>query len=522
MPSQKNQAKQATIPYQKIMVQNMSVVIQKDKDIDVMLIGEGTYPYIRGGVSSWIHQLINGMPDLNFGIVFVGASPEDYGDIRYELPENMVYLEVHYLFETRPPSQQTAKEDTDEFESIRQLYDGFRSGGSDLPPHMKNLSFFSEVITHEHFLHARQSWDFIAEKYLENCPDLSFIDYFWTVKNIHKPIWILANISANLPPYKIIHAPSTGYAGMIGVFGSYHTDKPLILTEHGIYTRERMIDMLTADWIDFKKPALMQESSGMNYIKKMWVNFFEKVGQITYHRADPILSLFSAARDIQVNFGADRSKTMVIPNGVDVDGLHQSYLKRAEKVPRVITLIGRVVSIKDIKTFIRAIRIAVNEMDDIQAWVVGPLDEDVEYAEECRRMVEVLNLEEHFFFKGFQNIKDILPLTGLLTLTSISEGMPLTILEGYAAGVPCVATDVGSCRDLIYGGLGEEDEAIGAAGEVTGIADPVALAQSYVRFLSDDELWHQAQKAALTRVQTYYRQDTFLASYREIYDKAMS
>jgi glycosyltransferase involved in cell wall biosynthesis len=204
-----------------------------------------------------------------------------------------------------------------------------------------------------------------------------------------------------------------------------------------------------------------------------------------------------------------------------VDGLEKAYLAREEGVPKVITLIGRVVSIKDIKTFIRAIRITANEIEDIEAWVVGPLDEDVDYADECRYMVETLKLEKNFFFKGFQNIKDILPKTGLLTLTSVSEGMPLTILEGYAAGVPCIATDVGSCKDLVYGSLSDEDIALGKAGEITTIANPSALAESYIKFLTDEVLWKQAQKSALDRVRKYYRQDMFLQTYRDIYEELM-
>ena len=242
-----------------------------------------------------------------------------------------------------------------------------------------------------------------------------------------------------------------------------------------------------------------------------------QIGMLSYHKAEKIYSLFPGARDIQVRFGADESKTEVIPNGVDVDGLSKCLEKRNQKVPRVITLLGRVVSIKDIKTFIRAMRIVVNEMEDVEAWVVGPTDEDPQYVQECQNMVETLKLEKNFFFKGFQNIKDILPLTGLLTLTSVSEGMPLTILEGFAAGIPCVATDVGSCKNLICGGLNEEDIALGHAGIVTQIANPTALATAYMTLLNNEEAWAKAQNVAIERVNRYYREDMFLERYRAIY-----
>jgi len=486
-------------------------------DIDILLIGEGTYPYVKGGVSSWLHQLIRGLPELNFGLVFLGSLPEEYGDIRYELPENLVYLESYYLFSNDTIPAGKRMKESDSFEAVESLYEWFKNGGDDIPDQIRDIGFLTKEITHEHFLHSEQSWEFIREKYQKNCPDIPFLDYFWTVRNIHMPIWILAKIVEKLPPFKIVHSPSTGYAGFLASLASYHTGKPFLLTEHGIYTRERKIDMLSADWVKFQKPALLKQPEEFNYIKRMWVEFFMQIGMLSYHKAKKIYSLFPGARDIQVNFGADKTKTEVIPNGVDVDGLSKCLNHRSKNVPRVITLLGRVVSIKDIKTFIRAMRIVVNEMEDVEAWVVGPTDEDPLYVEECQNMVETLKLEKNFFFKGFQNIKDILPLTGLLTLTSVSEGMPLTILEGFAAGVPCVATDVGSCRDLIYGGLNEEDLALGHAGIVTQIADPTALSTAYIKLLKDEKAWKSSQKAALERVNRYYREDAFLERYRAIY-----
>jgi len=489
----------------------------EDASIDVLLIGEGTYPYVKGGVSSWIHQLVRGLPELNFGIVFLGSLPEEYGEMRYELPKNLVHIENHYLFDKKMGEMTERVKDSDSFDAIEALYQWFKSGEGDIPDTMQDIHFFTQQITRKHFLHGRQSWEFIRKQYEKNCPDLPFIDYFWTVRNIHMPIWTIASIVEQLPPFKILHSPSTGYAGFLASLASYHTGKPYLLTEHGIYTRERKIDMLSADWIKFQKPALLRQAEEFNYIKKMWVDFFRQIGIFSYRRAERIFSLFPGAREIQIRFGAEEAKTEVIPNGVDVDGLGKCLIEREKEVPRVITLLGRVVSIKDIKTFIRAVRIVVNEMEDIEAWVVGPTDEDPLYVEECQNMVETLKLEKNFFFKGFQNIKDILPKTGLLTLTSVSEGMPLTILEGFAAGVPCVATDVGSCRDLIYGGLNDEDIALGEAGVVTQIANPTELAAAYIALFQDSERWHRAQKTALERVRTYYREDAFLERYRTIY-----
>ncbi|NPA28619.1 MAG: DUF3492 domain-containing protein [Epsilonproteobacteria bacterium] len=494
--------------------------LRRADQVDVMILAEGTYPFVKGGVSSWIHQLVTGLPHKRFGICFIGSRPEDYGEVRYELPENLVHVEVHYLFEEQkdpPPRKLRVGEEA--MKSLEKLHQAFRDQQDELPETMRSIDFFKKALTFDHFLHSKEVWEFVRQRYYERAGEMPFIEYFWSIRNMHRPIWVITDIVAAFPEVGLFHAPSTGYGGMIGTLGSYHSGAPFLLTEHGIYTRERKIDLLTAEWISYHKLSLLSQAEEMNYIKELWIRFFERIARMAYRRANEIFSLYRGARNVQIAFGAPEEKTRVIPNGVDVEGLGKLVDKREKTVPKVITLIGRVVSIKDIKTFIRAMRIAADAVPGIEGWIVGPDDEDPEYAAECRQMVEALRLEDCVKFLGFQKIHDILPKTGLLTLTSISEGMPLVILEGFAAGVPCVATDVGSCRDLIYGGIDEEDEALGAAGAVTGIASPSDLATEYIRFLRDDKLWEEAQETGLKRVRRYYRQDQFLKDYDAVYDR---
>lgn len=525
----------------------------KSKSVDIMLYSEGTFPYIRGGVSTWIEQLIKGMPQYTFGVCFIGAKRIMDGKplkVHYEFPKNLIHIEEHYLFEDSERSLPSPRKGGKKgFQAIEELYKSFQtmSGASlkksDIPEMLHDIDFYMKDVTFDDFLYSERSWDFINQKYLENCPDVPFIDYFWTVRGIHQPIWVLAKIVKNLPEIKIHHSPSTGYAGFLGALASYTTNKPFFITEHGIYTRERKIDMLSADWIENNKASLLQQPQMYNYIKKMWVTFFEKIGIFCYHRANSILSLYKGAQKLQVQFGADVNKTLVIPNGVDVDRLNLTIKERETTPKPIITLIGRVVPIKDIKTFIRAIKITQHYIPDVEGWIVGAVDEDSEYVLECQQMAISLGLKEkeQVFINnksdmsqdeiiassdaiklfGHSDITTILPKTALMALSSISEGMPLVILEGFAAGVPCVATDVGSCKDLILGSINDEDVAIGHAGAVTGIANPEALAKEYIRFLnfaSGD--WEAAQKAALVRVEKYYRQEMFLGEYKKIYDAA--
>src|SRR5581483_346526 len=131
-----------------------------------------------------------------------------------------------------------------------------------------------------------------------------------------------------------------------------------------------------------------------------------------------------------------------------------------------VALIGRVVPIKDVKTFIRACGLLQQQIIELEALVMGPLDEDKEYAEECREYARQQGLESTITFTGKVNVLDYLGRIDVIVLTSISEGQPLVILEAGAAGIPSVATDVGACREII---MGREDEqpALGQGGVVT-------------------------------------------------------
>ena len=59
---------------------------------DVCLLLEGTYPYAPGGVSSWVDQIVRGMPDLSFSLVYLGSQKTMRGAPYYKLPENVISL----------------------------------------------------------------------------------------------------------------------------------------------------------------------------------------------------------------------------------------------------------------------------------------------------------------------------------------------------------------------------------------------------------------------------------------------
>ena len=487
------------------------------KNVDILIIAEGTFPFVRGGVSSWINQLINGLSEYTFGIYFIGSRKEDYGEMKYKLPDNLKFLKISYLFDNKAmPDVKEKKLKNRYFEEISQIHNFF-----EMKDNLKKENFLKIIkeFSLSDFLYSDTSWNFLLEKYEKKYEFESFIDFFWTIRNMHMPLWTLFKDLDEMPNAKIVHSPSTGYAGFFAGLLNLKNNTPYILTEHGIYTRERKIDLLIADWYENAKSIFLSQE---NLLKELWNDFYVSIGRFCYLSANEVLSLYNKARLIQIEYGAPEEKTKVIPNGVNVHKLKEAFEKRDEKIPNVIGLIGRVVPIKDIKTFIKAIKIVSNEIPDIEGWVVGPTEEDPEYFKECKSLLEILDLQDNIKFLGFQNILDIFPKIAINTLTSISEGMPLSVLEGFAAGVPAVTTDVGSCEELIYGALNEEDKNLGNAGFVCKVADPKDLAVHYIELLKDEHMWYKAQKTALQRVNKFYTQEIFLQNYKKLYDRIIN
>lgn len=504
----------------------MTDQLPKAEQVDVMLLLEGTFPYVSGGVSSWVNQIIRGFPELSFGAVFLGSSAEEYGERKYDLPQNLTHLQVHYLHDEHvTPPIEPCRGDAAGFAILRRLHGWFSAPHPDgLPAELKQASFYlsrTGGVDYPQFLYAERSWEYICELYTERCKDPSFVDYFWTVRNMHSPIWQLASIAATLIPARFYHTVSTGYAGFLGGLLHHHTGRPLLLSEHGIYTKERRIDIFNNDWIQDNRNALQRDPTEVSYFRDLWIRFFETIGRFCYDAADRIVSLYEGVRQRQISDGALPEKLTVVPNGIDLARFLPLRQTRAVDPPPILALLGRVVPIKDVKTYIRAIRILVHHIPELQGWIVGPEGEDTEYAQECRALARSLEIEQQVRFTGFMNPVELFPQIGLLVLSSISEGLPLVALEGFAAGVPLVATDVGACRQLIEG-EGEADRALGAAGAVIPINNPQALADACRGLLTDREAWGRAQQAGMARVEAQYTQQQMFARYRSLYQEALA
>jgi glycosyltransferase involved in cell wall biosynthesis len=480
---------------------------------DVCFLLEGTYPYIAGGVSSWVHELIKDHRHLRFSIVAILANKEDMIR-RYEIPENVIDIHHVYLHELqkgkRPSRMGNLLQDISPLITAV-LKDGNLEAFARLLQTMHGYNVGSRLV-----LNSTQAWALLTQMYEEAMPSASFLDYFWSWRMMVGSLF--AVLTGPLPTAGMYHVISTGYAGLLAARASVEKQRPVILTEHGIYTNERRIEISMADWMYEAPTRGLNIRTNQRELRDFWLDAFASFSKICYQACNGIITLYGGNQVLQKRDGAPLEKLRVVPNGIDYERFSAIEPDPAPRRPAV-ALIGRVVTIKDVKTFIRAAKVLRSHMPDVEALVIGPTEEDPTYFQECLALVEHLELENTVKFLGRVNIAEYLGKIDLIALTSLSEAQPLVILEAGAAGVPTIADDVGACSEMIYG-QPEENPPLGAGGIVVPVAHPAATAEAMVALLSDRDRLARCAAAIRERVRTVYNKKTINAFYNHLYETA--
>jgi glycosyltransferase involved in cell wall biosynthesis len=482
---------------------------------DICLITEGSYPFISGGVSTWAHQMVSELSEHTFHIVSI--MPKDNGfEKKFAFPSNVIGHDVVYL-QRLPESGKLSADKIDEIhERLRPLLYGLIDGvpfdTNSLAALVKVLASNKGAITQHSLLDSMAAWQTLLETYESGYSHLSFLDYFWTYRVMLSSL--ISVMIAPLPAAKVYHTVSTGFAGLMAARAKAETGSAVLLTEHGIYTNERRIEIVAAEWLQQAgEGALTVERMDVD-LRDMWMRFFQKIGRVCYDSSDRVITLFADNQKAQVADGADVDRLLVIPNGIDID--HFASLPRLTNGVPTIGLIGRVVPIKDVKGFLQAVAILARSMPELRAYIIGPTEEDEAYALECRELANYLGIDQVVQFTGMASMDEYLPKLDLVVLTSISEAQPLVLLEAGACGIPLVAPEVGACAEIIRGTV-EEKPAIGAGGVVTPLANPEATAQAVYSLLSDRRKYQEASIAIKKRVQQYYPKKRQYDAYRKLY-----
>ncbi|MCM1065474.1 MAG: GT4 family glycosyltransferase PelF [Eubacterium sp.] len=464
----------------------------------ICIVAEGCYPYVVGGVSSWVHSMIKSFPDQDFILLTIVANRSYRGKFVYELPENL--LEVHevYLEDSDWKKEGTADRhkrlEKQEYEALKSLLLNQNVKWRELFKFFASKKFsLNELLMGPDFLRA------VKECYQIRYPEVVFSDFLWTMRSIYLPLFLV--METDVPKAHLYHCVATGYAGILGCMARYKHRSRLIISEHGIYTREREEELIRAKWVE-------------GIYKNIWIEQFKKMSRLAYSEAELVTSLYEHARELQVELGCPKEITMVTPNGIDASRfvVTEDMQRTLDEGMIHVGAVLRVTPIKDVKTLIRAFSFAKEKVSALKLWIMGPTDEDPKYAQECVDLVQALEVKD-IVFTGRINVTEYLWQMDMTILTSISEGQPLTILEGYAAHKPAIATDVGNCRGLIYG----EGDSFGAAGILTHVMNVEEITAAILELAYSKEKRVEMGENGYKRLMAKYKIEDMRKTYQKIY-----
>lgn len=478
---------------------------------DVCLIVEGGYPYELGGVASWIDALMHASPSLTFHIIAISVSSQQRIP-KFKAPDNLLGV-TDVILDVCAAGRAGKWRDG---EVIAHAVDLMQSALT----HERQESFCALIdlvkttgLGQLALLDSKAAWTAMERVYRALLPNGSLIDFFWSWRFLARSL--LAIISTPLPKARIYHAVATGYCGLVGAYAKHTTHRPFIVTEHGIYTNERRIELAVADWLFASGAGGYSVRGRPPELRDTWLNAFTSFSQIAYGMADVITTQYASNQDFQLSDGAPPDKLRIIPNGIDVDRYAAVERCTAQRPPTVL-MIGRIVPIKDTRTFITAIGLLRERIPNVAAIVIGPDKEDPVYAAGCRDLVSQLGLDNTVqLIVRVPDVADYLTRADVFVLTSVSEAQPIALLEAAAVGLPAVTTDVGSCRDIVEGFA--DDPVAGAGGIVVDACDAEGVAKALATVLLNDDLRASMGRVMKRRAANYYHKDRVRALYENMY-----
>ena len=474
----------------------------------IAMVTEGTYPHVHGGVSVWCDQIVRGLPEHSFQLVALtgnGGEP-----CVWELPGNLSSVVPIPLWGPPTPGRtprgmvfNAANESCELL--IDALFEPYRR--------LAQASFVSGL----------QTWSRLAPTYrldelLTSRPMVEWLLHRWAHDPLLGPaggfeervrpsvsdavvatrlmVHVLRPLSWQPPLVDVVHLVANGLAGLVGLSAKWRHRTPFLLSEHGIYLRERYL--------------AFQDSPYSWPVRSLMLRFYRLLTSTVYREAELVVPCNVYNQRWELRDGVADHSVRTVYNGVD-----PSSYDVAEDEPTEPTLVwvGRVDPIKDLETLVRSFALVVEEVPRARLRIFGGTPKGNEaYRDEMKQLAGDLGLFPALSFEGrVDPASDAYAVGHVVVLTSISEGFPYTVIEAMSSGCATVSTDVGGVA-----------EAVNTAGLVVPPRDPAAVAEACVKLLQDDQYRREMGKAARNRVLELFTLDRSLDSFRQLYTSLVS
>lgn len=223
--------------------------------------------------------------------------------------------------------------------------------------------------------------------------------------------------------------------------------------------------------------------------------------RLASYTADRIVTVSHDSARLSRDEGIASNKITTIWNGINVERFN--YLGPQIAGPAI--MVGRLSPEKDVESLIRAVAIITREEPSFRLQIAG----DGERMPDLRRLAADLGVEGAVRFLGeVQDIPALLARASLFVLSSLTEGISLTLLEAMARGLPVVATRVGGNTEVV---------SEGQTGLLVSAQSPPELAAAMLSLYRDPAARRSMGKAGRSRVELHFEVRRMVAEYERLY-----
>ena len=232
---------------------------------------------------------------------------------------------------------------------------------------------------------------------------------------------------------------------------------------------------------------------------------------------DKIIAVSEAVKEDYVRLGVRQEKILTIPLGIDIEKYSpneeaRNKLRREFGVDDATVLIGtvsRAEPVKGLRYLVEAMPQVIRRVPGVKALVIGGGSQ----LDDLKKTAIELGIHDHVIFEGVrEDVPQILSAIDIFVLPSLSEGLPLALLEAMASGKACVGSKVGGIPELI-------EEAV--TGFLVAPADSSNLAEAITRLSLDRNLRSKMGRLGMEEVAHKYSLRTQVEQLVDLYEQQM-
>jgi glycosyltransferase involved in cell wall biosynthesis len=318
------------------------------------------------------------------------------------------------------------------------------------------------------------------------------------------------------PTRPVIHASHHGTQALAGVAARALHGSRLVVWDHGIMYRERLIALFWGS----------SQASMRPQVRSFWASLARVTAVTVLSHADEVVSVCQGTNQAWERrlITQDKAPTLsVVPNycfhaaATTTTTQHPATASSARNTVisidrlSVVAMLSAVVPIKGILAAIEAMTLLPPDLSHLRLVIFGSLEVDRAYVERCRQAIRASGMDIVLAGHTATPIASLLEVGAqAVLLTSLSEALPGALLDAAACSIPAIATAVGAVPEL----LGPDGDDCSGGGYLAEPSNPASVAAAVVAMarLTHEQRQTMGQRWK-ERVAKVYNRDLFLRGH---------